>query len=80
MNVYAFFFHALPPEGTLTLPEIHALVQDSWLTRHDAELAEEKSQRRSGRPKSMKEMRLEEIKLREAEEYRSGLGLSIFLL
>ena len=44
------------------------------MTRHDDELAEEKAARRKGRPKSVKEVRLEEIKLRESEEYRTGFG------
>jgi len=58
----------------LTLPELHELVADVWLTRHDAELEEERAARRKGRPKSTKERKLEEAKLREAEEYRTGIG------
>ena len=58
----------------LTLPELHELVSDVWLTRHDAELEEEREARRKGRPKSTKEQKLEEVKLREAEEYRTGMG------
>lgn len=58
----------------LTLPELHELVSDVWLTRHDAELEEERVARRKGRPKSTKERKLEEVKLREAEEYRTGMG------
>ncbi|KAF8273169.1 hypothetical protein EI94DRAFT_1776545 [Lactarius quietus] len=76
-DFYGFFFHAIPEEadggGVLTLPELHELVADVWLTRHDTELEEERAARRKGRPKSTKESRLEEIKLREAEEYRTGL-------
>ena len=60
--------------SALTLPELHELVTDVWLTRHDAELEEERAARRKGRPKSTKECKLEETKLREAEEYRTGLG------
>ncbi|KAI5984308.1 hypothetical protein EDD15DRAFT_2480700 [Pisolithus albus] len=71
-DVYGFFYHALPPEGVLSLQELHSLVRDAWLTRHDHELEEEKSARRKGRPKSTKEVKLEEIKLRESEEYRTG--------
>ncbi|KAI6010697.1 translation machinery-associated protein 16, partial [Pisolithus orientalis] len=67
-----FFYHALPPEGVLSLQELHSLVRDVWLTRHDHELEEERSARRKGRPKSTKEVKLEEIKLRESEEYRTG--------
>jgi translation machinery-associated protein 16 len=66
----------LPEErgSALTLPELHELVSDVWLTRHDAELEEERSARRKGRPKSTKEEKLEQVKLREAEEYRTGMG------
>jgi translation machinery-associated protein 16 len=75
-DFYGFFFHAIPedPGIVLTLPELHELVLDVWLTRHDAELEEERAARRKGRPKSTKEQKLEEIKLREAEEYRTGKG------
>ena len=31
--------------------------------------------RRSGRPPSVKEVRLNELKLRESEEYRTGMGM-----
>jgi translation machinery-associated protein 16 len=62
----------------LTLPELHELVSDVWLTRHDAELEEEREARRKGRPKSTKEQKLEEGKLREAEEYRTGMGVCLF--
>jgi translation machinery-associated protein 16 len=58
----------------LTLPELHELVADVWLTRHDAELEEERAARRKGRPKSTKEQKLEQVQLREAEEYRTGMG------
>lgn len=45
-----------------------------WLTRHDEELEQESAARRKGRPKSTKELKLDEIKLRESEEYRTGMG------
>ena len=75
-DFYGFFFHAIPEErgSVLALPELHELVSDVWLTRHDADLEEERAARRKGRPKSSKEQKLEEIKLREAEEYRTGMG------
>lgn len=92
-DLYGFFFHAIPeanleddegPPGTsgavLTLPELHDLVANVWLTRHDAELEAEKTSRRKGRPKSTKEHKLEETKLREAEEYRTGMGELLFML
>ena len=51
------------------------MVQSLWLTRHDSALEEEHSARRKGRPKSAKEHHLEELKLQDAEEYRTGLDL-----
>lgn len=75
-NVYGFFYHALPPVGVLTLEELHTIVRDVWLTRHDDELEQERTARRKGRSKSTKEAKLEEIKLRETEEYRTGIGES----
>jgi len=63
----------MPPEGVLTLDELHDIIRDVWLIRHDIELEAEKAARRRGRPKSAKEMKLEEIKLREVEEYRTGM-------
>ncbi|OSD05525.1 hypothetical protein PYCCODRAFT_1443362 [Trametes coccinea BRFM310] len=74
VNIYSFFYHALPPEsGELSLEELHYIVKDVWLARHDQELEEEKAARRKGRPKSMREMKLEEQKLRELELYRTGM-------
>jgi hypothetical protein len=73
-GIYSFFYHSLPEEGVLSLDDLHALVKDIWLTRHDAELEEERSARRKGRPKSAKETKIEELKLREIEEYRTGMG------
>lgn len=73
-DLYGFFHHAMPEEGVLTLEELHQLVRDTWLTRFDEELECHRLARRSGRPKSTKEMRLEELKLREAETYRTGMG------
>ena len=58
----------------LNLSELHDLIANVWLTRHDAELEAERAARRKGRPKSTKEQKLEETKLREAEEYRTGMG------
>ncbi|KAH9962639.1 hypothetical protein BC827DRAFT_1285547 [Russula dissimulans] len=74
-DFYGFFFHAIPEEhgSVLSLPELHSLVSDVWLARHDTEQEEERAARRKGRPKSAKEQKLEEVKLREAEEYRTGM-------
>lgn len=73
-NVYAYFYHMMPDEGVLTLPQLHEFIRDGWLSRHDEELAAEKAKRRPGRPKSKREAELEDEKLREAEEYRTGIG------
>jgi translation machinery-associated protein 16 len=73
-DIYSFFFHAMPPDReALTLPELHELIRDVWLTRHEVALEEERAARRKGRPKSTKELKLEEIKLLEGEEYRTGM-------
>ncbi|KAF8920523.1 translation machinery-associated protein 16, partial [Mucidula mucida] len=72
-DVYNFFYSCLPETGELCLDELHAIVRDIWLTRHDDELSEEQAARRKGRPKSVKEAKLEEVKLRESEEYRTGM-------
>ncbi|KAG6857443.1 hypothetical protein H0H87_003510 [Tephrocybe sp. NHM501043] len=76
VDVYGFYFHALPEEGTLTLPELHSVVKDLWLTRYDDELEQERAARRKGRPKSAREVKLEELKLRESDEYRTGFDLT----
>ncbi|OBZ73953.1 Translation machinery-associated protein 16 [Grifola frondosa] len=74
VNLYNFFYHALPTEGgPLSLEELHYIIRDVWLPRHDSELEAERSSRRKGRPKSVREQKLEESKRREAEEYRTGI-------
>lgn len=60
----------------MTLEDLHAIVSDVWVTRFDSELQAEQASRRKGRPKSTKEQKLEELKAREKEQYRTGLGLS----
>ena len=64
----------MPEEGVLTLEDLHHIIGDIWLTRFDEELQNEKATRRKGRPKSTRETTLHEIKLREAEIYRTGMG------
>ncbi|KAI0322811.1 hypothetical protein OF83DRAFT_1048457 [Amylostereum chailletii] len=73
VDVYGFFYHALPEGGVLTLEDIHTLVRDVWLKRHDAELDAERTSRRKGRPKSVKEQKLQEIQLQETDQYRTGM-------
>lgn len=79
VDFYGFFYHALPEEGVLCLEDLHHIISDVWLTRFDEELEHERSARRKGRPKSVKETNLEEIKLREAEMYRTGMGRQSFI-
>ncbi|TFK39988.1 translation machinery-associated protein 16, partial [Crucibulum laeve] len=73
VDVYGFFYHAMPEEGVLTLEELHNIIREVWLTRFDDELEEERAARRKGRPKSAREVKLEDMRLREAEIYRTGM-------
>ncbi|KAF4610996.1 hypothetical protein D9613_006864 [Agrocybe pediades] len=73
VDFYSFFYHACPEQGVLSLEELHHIVRDVWLTRFDEELETERAARRKGRPKSVKELKLEENKLREMEIYRTGM-------
>ncbi|KAJ3514985.1 hypothetical protein NLJ89_g2042 [Agrocybe chaxingu] len=73
VDLYGFFYHALPEEGVLSLEDLHHIINDVWLTRYDDELESERAARRKGRPKSVKEVKLEELKLREADVYRTGM-------
>lgn len=77
MDVFSFFYHAIPESGVLSLEHVHTIIKDVWLPRFDEELEAERAARRKGRPKSTKEMKLEEIKLREEENYRAGIGASL---
>jgi len=77
--VYGFFYHTIPGDGVLTLEELHHTIRELWLTRFDEELEQEKAARRKGRPKSAREIALEELKSREAEEYRTGMGKLAYL-
>jgi len=76
-HVLGFFYSTLPPEGELSPDELHFIVRDIWLPRHDKDLEQERAKRRKGRPKSTKETQIEELKIREAEEYRTGFGSSL---
>jgi translation machinery-associated protein 16 len=80
VDVLGFFYSTLPPEGELSLDELHLIVRDIWLARHDKDLEQERAKRRKGRPKSVKEIQIEELNVREAEEYRTGLGSSPFVV
>lgn len=80
VDIHSFFYHALPDESelprgsALSLEELHELIRDVWLCRHDGDIEQEKIARRKGRPKSTKEVKLEEEKQRGAEIYRTGMG------
>lgn len=78
-DIYGFFYHSMPEDHVMTLDELHRLIRDIWLTRHDEELAAEISARRKGRPKSTREMKLEELQLREQEVYKAGMGAQIYI-
>jgi len=56
------------------MDDLHALIEDVWIARHDDELQAERAQRRKGRPPSIREGQLELIKNTELEEYRTGIG------
>ncbi|KAH6915865.1 hypothetical protein BKA70DRAFT_1216178 [Coprinopsis sp. MPI-PUGE-AT-0042] len=72
-DFYGFFYHALPEDGVLSLEELHGVVRDVWLARHDQDLEEERAARRKGRAKSTRETQLEDTKLLESELYRTGI-------
>ena len=74
VDTYKFYHHCLPDDGVLTLEELHGIVRDIWLARFDDQLEAEQTSRRKGRPKSATQMKMEEIKLRDTDEYRTGLG------
>ncbi|KAJ7504461.1 hypothetical protein B0H11DRAFT_1982471 [Mycena galericulata] len=81
LDLYAFFHAVLPPvddtsatADALTLPQLHAIAK-AWVARNDAALAAEQAARRPGRPKSPREIRIEELRLREQETYRTGMEL-----
>ena len=77
VDALGFFYSTLPPEGELSLDELHLIVRDIWLSRYDKDLEQERAKRRKGRPKSAKEVQIEELKTREAEEYKTGFGSSL---
>ncbi|KAG8969553.1 hypothetical protein FRC03_001992 [Tulasnella sp. 419] len=73
---FVFFYHALPLDvPCLTLAEIHELIRDVWVTRHDSAIAAEEAARRKGRPRSVREEKLRALRTAELEEYRTGLEI-----
>lgn len=67
----------LPPdlERVPDLAYLHAFLQDSFLTRHDDEIAQLDAERRKGRPMSKREEELREVRERERREYQTGMEL-----
>lgn len=78
VDIFNFFYSCLPAEDVtcLQLSELHTIIRDIWLTRYNDELEAEIKSRRPGRPKSVKEQKIEELMLKEGEEYRTGIGES----
>jgi hypothetical protein len=76
---YLFFYHVMPPNvPAISLAQLHKIITDTWLKRHDEDLWREQELRYPGRPKTVKEDRILEMQLQDREEYRSGLGLPCF--
>ncbi|KAJ9477905.1 Translation machinery-associated protein 16 [Pseudozyma hubeiensis] len=66
------------PDDVDALPDlasVHAFVADTFLKRHDDELQELKSERRSGRPPPKREVELKETISKELQEYDEGFEL-----
>lgn len=59
----------------ISIEDLHSLIRDLWLTRYDDEIEAERAARRPGRPPSTKESKLQELKLKETEEYKTGMGM-----
>ncbi|KAG8861459.1 hypothetical protein FRB96_002908 [Tulasnella sp. 330] len=73
---HVFFCNAVPPDvPNISLPEVHEIIRDIWLRRHDAILAEEEANRRKGQPRSMKAEKIHGLKEAEKEEYRTGIEI-----
>lgn len=74
VDLSSFFYHAIPPEGTLSLEDLHMIIRDIWLCRFDSDLESEKTSRRKGRPKSTKEQKIEEQKNTRNRAVQDGYG------
>lgn len=62
--------------ASLSVDEVHGICE-TFLSRLDEELEQERGERRAGRPKSKRQEELEAAKEREALEYaKAGLGMS----
>ena len=56
----------------------HLTVRELWFPRHDQDLEQERAKRRKDQQKCAKEMWIEELRIWEAEGYRTGLGSSLY--
>ncbi len=57
------------------LPALHAFVQEDFLPITSERLAEAKAERRPGRPPSKEELLLQELEIKEQQEYKTGIEL-----
>lgn len=67
----------LPPDLDYVpdLPFLHSFLQDSFLKRHDDEIARLGAERRKGRPMAKREEELRELRDREQREYGAGIEI-----
>ncbi|SPO23558.1 uncharacterized protein UTRI_02237 [Ustilago trichophora] len=66
------------PDDIDALPDlasVHSFVAENFLTRHEDELQELKSERRPGRPPHKRELELNEIIAKEQQEYSEGFEI-----
>lgn len=66
------------PDDLEALPDlaaVHSFMTDSFLTRHNEELEELRSERRPGRPPAKRETELKETIAKESQEYNEGFEL-----
>lgn len=54
VDIFGFFYAAIPTEGVLTLEDLHTIIREVWISRYDDELEAERTSRRKGRPKKHK--------------------------
>ncbi|CAH7672074.1 hypothetical protein BY996DRAFT_6412878 [Phakopsora pachyrhizi] len=75
VNRLLWFSLSLDPDlSSISLPELHKLLE-LYLNRNTDQLESERSERRTGRPKSMIQERIELELERESEEYSTGFVL-----
>ncbi|KLT44193.1 hypothetical protein CC85DRAFT_234130, partial [Cutaneotrichosporon oleaginosum] len=67
-----FFMHSLESPDALTLPQLCALITDTFIARNDERIAELNAERRPGRPKVKELLELEELRRVESAEWETG--------